>query len=123
MRLWQEGGTRLKPPAGSLRWLSCLAQIWPCPHTPFHKVSAGCLSEPMQGPVPATGCGKQGPCPSEMLGTEGALPPAHLILAVLANHLQRTLCDQGRLQHNLGEDPAEREGQGEAAENAWPQFL
>lgn len=40
-------------------------------------------------------------------GRSAACP--HLILTVLANHLQGTLRDEWRLQHDLGEDPA-REG-------------
>ena len=59
---------------------------------------------------PATGCNKQSSCPHHSVGDAGrSAARPHLILTVLANHLQGTLSDQRRLQYNLGEDPS-REG-------------
>lgn len=59
------------------------------------------------------------PCPLAQAAVTRACP--HLILAVLADHLQGTLCDEWRLQHNLGEDPARDGGRAMAAEEkaAW----
>ena len=53
-------------------------------------------------PHPTPGCSKHGPSRAH----------SHLVLAVLADHLQGALGDQRRLQHNLGEDPARVGGTG-----------
>lgn len=56
------------------------------------------------------------PTSSRHLSRCEVLGAPHLILAVLANHLQGALGDQRRLQHHLSEDPAREEGRAGAAE-------
>lgn len=80
--LRQEGGEpELRAPAVCL-WGVSLASV---------------RSRPSQNPPhPTPGCSEHGPSRAH----------SHLVLAVLADHLQGALGDQRRLQHNLGEDPA-----------------
>lgn len=95
--------------------LPCLPQIWSWtkglgPSQSPLPQSLGCVPlrpltqapDPLQGSCTnhdARDGGRRADCP-------------HLILTVLANHLQGTLGDQWRLEHNLSEDPAREEGGG-----------
>lgn len=116
----RQEGTRAQPTAGALAMapLPCSDLLLSLPEAP----AQGCVPlSPNTGLAPATGCSEQGSCLHPDAGTEDICRPPHLILAVLANHLQGTLGDERRLQHNLGEDPAGEGGTGKGYRQAtWP---
>ena len=68
------------------------------------------LTEPPS--PPQAGCSEHGPAHAH----------PHLILTVLADHLQGALRDQRGLQHNLGEDPARGGGTGYSCRGEAPGF-
>lgn len=97
--LWQKEGTLALSAPARCPWEVSLASL-----------RLDNRTGPSQSPLPqGPACGLLRP-PAQALGVlRGQSGCSHLILAVLANHLQSALRDQWRLQHNFSEDPAREE--------------